>query len=172
MKFVPLITFIATLLLVVIGYLFRDNIYELKSFGLLGIFLINFFGSATLFLPAPAIASVVAGGAYYPFLPVAIFASVGATLGEMVGFFLGHSGRKILSKRKDGPYLYIKSHFRKLGDVFIFLFALIPNPFFDAIGILAGVFHYAPLRFFLIVLVGRFLRNLLLALVGAGIASA
>jgi len=45
--------------------------------------------------------------------------------------------------------------------------AVIPNPFFDVIGILAGMLNYPPMRFFAIMLVGRFIRYWVLAQVGA-----
>lgn len=161
-----IIILIVSLLFIVLAFLFRENLSQFKSLGLLGIFLINLVGSATLFFPAPAIASVVAGGAIYPPLLVALVSAFGASLGDMVGFLLGHSGRKIFIKNHHRFYMLLRDLFHKFGGIAIFGFAFVPNPFFDFVGISAGLFHFPPTRFFLFMFLGRLLRNILLALFG------
>ena len=103
-----LILFAASLAIIGLSYYFREELSALKSLGLLGIFIINIIGSATVFLPAPGIATVVAGGFLYNPLFVAIIAGVGSAIGDMVGYldtperksFLRktHSGTKFLNK--------------------------------------------------------------------------
>lgn len=159
--------FIASLLAIAGALLFQEKISQFQSLGLLGIFLINLIGSATLFLPAPAIVSVVAGGAVYPFFLVALVSAFGASLGDMVGFLLGHSGRKIFIKNHHRFYMILRDLFHKLGGIAIFGFAFVPNPFFDFVGISAGLFHFPPARFFLFMFLGRLLRNILLASLGS-----
>lgn len=161
-----IIILIASLLIIAGAFLFRESLLQFKSLGLLGIFLINLIGSATLFFPAPAIASVVAGGAIYPPVLVAVVSSLGAALGDMVGFLLGHSGRKIFIKNHHRFYILLRDLFHKFGGIAIFGFAFVPNPFFDFVGISAGLFHFPPARFFLFMFLGRLLRNILLALFG------
>lgn len=154
--------------IVVVALVFRNSLTQFTSLGLFGIFLVNLIGSATLFLPAPAIASVVAGGVLYPAALVAGVSALGASIGDMIGYFLGKSGKSVLIK-KDAHFLFtvVQDMFHKYGGIIIFLFALVPNPFFDAVGILAGMFFYPPKRFFVVMFVARFLRNLILASVGA-----
>jgi len=164
-----LILFLASIALIAISYYFRTELTQLGSFGLLGIFIINVLGSATLFLPAPAIATVVAGGFLYNPLFVAIVAGVGSALGDMVSFALGHSGKEIFIKKNSFWYKILKETFHKFGAGFIIIFSLIPNPIFDAVGIFAGLFSYSPVKFFVYVLIGRFFRNLLLAYLGSAI---
>jgi membrane protein YqaA with SNARE-associated domain len=158
---------LSSLGIVVGGYVFRDNLAQLSSLGLVGIFIVNFIGSATLFLPAPAIATVVAGGVVYPAIAVALSAAIGAALGDMVGYLMGHSGKKVLLKKHPKTYIIVKDMFHKFGPVAIFLFALIPNPVFDAVGIFSGMFLYPAARFFVLMVVARFIRNIILASVGA-----
>lgn len=162
-----LILFAASLAIIGLSYYFREELSALKSLGLLGIFIINILGSATVFLPAPGIATVVAGGFLYNPLFVAIIAGVGSAIGDMVGYLLGHSGKEIFLKKNSFWYKIFKQTFHRFGAGFIILLSLIPNPIFDAVGIFAGVFSYSPMKFFCYVLIGRFLRNLLLAYVGA-----
>ncbi len=154
------------------AFVFREKLIELKSLGLLGIFLINFFGNATVFFPAPAIVSVVAGGAIYPPLLVALSSGLGAALGDMIGFMFGASGKMLFIKQNFKWYEGLKGGFQKAGDVIIFVFAFIPNPFFDIIGVVAGVFRYSPRRFFVLLFAGRFIRGIILAYIGSALGAA
>ena len=159
--------FLVSLALIVLSFYFRSELSELGRWGLVGIFIINILGSATLFIPAPAIATVVAGGLVYnPFL-VAVVAALGSGIGDMIGFVLGKSGKELLLKKGSFKYNLMKDLFHKFGPLFIVSFSFIPNPVFDAVGIFAGIFSYSPLKFFFYTIIGRFLRNLLLAYLGA-----
>lgn len=162
-----LLMLLVSLALIGVSFYFRDELSHFSTLGLLGIFIVNIIGSATLFLPAPAIASVVAGGFLFNPISVAIVAALGSAIGDMVGFLLGHSGKEIFLKKNSFWYKFLKQAFHRFGAIFIIIFSFIPNPLFDAIGIFAGVFSYSPIKFFFYVLVGRFLRNLLLAYLGA-----
>lgn len=170
MKRSYIITFILSCVGIFLAFLFQDKLSEFKSLGLLGIFLINFFGSATIFVPAPAIVSVFAGGVVYGVVAVAFAASFGAAFGDMLGFFIGYSGKKVFLQKENMWYQIIRKQFTRFGGLFVFLFALIPNPFFDGVGIIAGALGYSPYRFFWFLLAGRLVRNLLLAFTGSAIA--
>ncbi|MFH1186566.1 MAG: VTT domain-containing protein [Candidatus Levyibacteriota bacterium] len=152
-------------------FIFRDFFKDSQSLGLLGIFLINFVSNASFFVSGPAFLSVVAGGSLYnPFL-VALISSFAATLGDMIGFLVGFSGRKIALEKigKNFWFTILERYFKKYGGWMLFAFAFIPNPFFDAIGLIAGIFVFSPKRFIIIVTLGRFLRYLILASIGARI---
>lgn len=163
------IIFLLSAGVIFLSFYFRTELAGLGRWGLLGIFLINVFGSATIFIPAPAIATVLAGGIVFnPFL-VAVVAALGSAIGDMIGFALGRSGKEFLIKKGSFKYSFTKDMFHKFGPVLIILFAMVPNPVFDAIGIFGGIFAYPPLKFFGYTLIGRFLRNLLLAYIGSSI---
>jgi membrane protein YqaA with SNARE-associated domain len=151
------------------GFYFQDFFSHSRGLGLLGIFIINFFSSATFFVSGPAFLSVIAGGNLYNPLLVALVAALAASLGDLVSFTIGYSGRSLTYKHPENhKWLYLlESHFKKYGLLIVFLFALIPNPVFDAIGIIAGIFGLKPTKFFIIMLTGRFLRFILLAFTGA-----
>lgn len=161
--------FFFSIIIVLIAYLYRDNLANFKSLGLIGVFIINLVGSATLFLPTPAIVSVIAGGAIYPPILVALASSVGASMGDMTGYFIGLSGDGILIKKHKKYILVniIKNMFTKYGAISILLFAFIPNPLFDFIGIISGIFLYPMRRFFILMFIGRFFRNIILAYLGS-----
>lgn len=154
-------------MLVGIAYFFHDKLSQFRSLGLIGIFFINLVGSATLFLPAPAIASVVVGGNLYSPLVVALSAAIGSAIGDMVGYFFGLSGKHVLLKKKDRWYLLLTHHFKRHAPLIIILGSFIPNPFFDAVSIFAGVAVYSPYKFLFWMFLGRLLRNMLLAFAGS-----
>jgi len=158
---------LTSIAIIFLSFYFRDEFLRLGSLGILGIFIINVIGSATLFLPAPGIASVIAGGIVFSPFIVAVVAALGSAIGDMVGYILGRSGKEVFLKKDSFWYTIFREIFHKYGFLFIVLFSFIPNPFFDAIGIVAGLFSYNPVRFFVYVLIGRFLRNLALAYLGA-----
>jgi membrane protein YqaA with SNARE-associated domain len=164
-----LVFFFLSIGLIALSFFFRDELAKLGSFGLIGIFLINLIGSITLFLPAPGIATVVAGGFLYNPLVVAVVAALGSAIGDMVGYALGKTGKEVFLKKDSFWFNIFKETFHKFGALFIILFSFIPNPLFDAIGVFAGLFSYSPLKFFIYVLIGRFLRNILLAGIGAAL---
>lgn len=168
-KYFIITVFLVSLLMSIGGIYFKDFFAQSTKLGLLGILIINFFSSATFFVSGPAFLTIIAGGSLYPPLLVAFIASVGASAGDLISFFIGHSGRKLAAKR-----LEKKLWFKVLDDLFkvygiwvVFVFAIIPNPLFDAIGVVAGIFGIKPAKFFLVMLLGRFIRFVLLAFIGA-----
>lgn len=167
MKKTYLLGFLVTALFLVIPILFHDRLEEFKNWGLFGLFLINVIGSANLFLPVPAIASVVAGGGLYPPLIVALVAALGSTIGDTVGYFIGSSGKKVVRVKNEHPKLEkLRSLFHHYGVIIILVAAFIPNVFFDAIGIVAGAAGYPFWRFVIAVFLGRLIRNIMLAYTG------
>jgi len=162
-----ILLFVFSLLIILLSFYFREEFGRLGNFGLIGIFLVNIIGSATLFLPAPGFASVIAGGIVFSPILVAIVAAFGSAIGDMIGYVLGRSGKEVFLKKDSFWYTIFKEIFHKYGFIIIVFFSFIPNPFFDAIGIIAGIFSYNPARFFAYVLIGRFLRNLMLAYFGS-----
>lgn len=168
-KIYALTLFILSFLLSAVFFTSKDFFRHALSLGLLGLFLVNFISSAGFFVSGPAFLTIIAGGNIYPPVLVAIVATVGACLGDMLGFAFGYSGRRLARKKLDQhrTIKFLKKHFHRYGELIIFIFAIVPNPFFDAIGILAGVVNYSPVKFFIIMLIGRFLRYWALAKVGA-----
>lgn len=150
-------------------FLFRDYFRDFRSLGLIGIFLINFVSSATFFVSGPAFLTVIAGGSIYHPLLVAFIASLGASFGDMISYFFGYSGRNLAvhKLRKKIWFVVLEDVFKAYGSIFVFIFAIVPNPLFDAIGLFAGVLGMNYSKFFILMLTGRFARFVILALIGA-----
>lgn len=161
-------SFLFSILLIYLAFRFQYRLSHYKSLGIFSIFLLNLISSSTVIIPEPAIVSVIVGGKLYsPFL-VGLAAAGGAAIGNMIGYFLGRSGKHIVLNHAENKwYIWIRSKFHKYATLLIFIFALIPNPIFDGIAILAGITEYPPVRFFLLMLVARLIRDTILALIGA-----
>jgi len=149
-------------------FLFPDIFKDHGRWGILGIFIANFI-SGLSFFPAPSFLTAVIGGSIYPPVLVALVSSLGATLGDMLYFILGISGRKLAKKKLENNkwFIFIEKNFKKYGGWILFMGAFIPNPIFDSFGLIAGIFNFSILRFFAIILAGRFLRYFVLAQIGA-----
>lgn len=160
------LTFFLSILLIVFTFLFQDDLIRLKTWGLAGVFLLNFFSTATIFVPSFSIATVVAGGSVYNPVLVAIVATLGGVLGDSISYLLGHSGRHIFIRREGKFFQAVVRVFHKHALIVIFVFALIPNPIFDALGILAGSTGYHFKRYIIAMFVGRIIRNIFLAYLG------
>lgn len=135
------------------------------SLGYTGIFFLAFLGSATLFVPIPNIAIVFASGVFLNPVYVAIVAGFGAALGELIGYIIGRGGKVI--RPESHWYMRAENWFQRYGGMTIFLLALIPNPIFDLVGLIAGISHYSVIKFFGFTLAGKIIRSFLLAYVGS-----
>ncbi len=160
------LTFGSSILLIILTFLFQDKLIHLKTWGILGVFLINFFSTATLFVPNFSLVTVIAGGSVYNPILVAIVATLGGVLGDSTSYLLGHSGKHIFVRHESELFQKVVRVFDRHGLIVIFALALIPNPIFDAIGIMAGSTGYNFKRYMVAMFAGRIIRNLLLAYVG------
>ncbi|PIN98623.1 MAG: hypothetical protein COT90_03345 [Candidatus Diapherotrites archaeon CG10_big_fil_rev_8_21_14_0_10_31_34] len=144
-----------------------------NSYGLIGIFLASLIANATLFLPLPidAIILLIAPTKIFnPFL-IALFAALGASIGESTGYFIGRGGRSVVEEK------YHK-HLNKIDDLsekvskwgfgFIVLMSFIPF-LFDLISVIAGMLEYDLKKFYPAVFIGRFCRYSILAFFGVSV---
>ena len=158
--------FIGTLLLIAVVSIFRDELKNFADYGYLGIILACFAANATIFLPAPSSAIVLVMSQVYHPLGVAIAGGIGASLGELMGYGAGRSGRPILdrSQRSEIVQTWLSRH----TFLTIFLTAFLPLPLFDIVGIGAGVLGVPVVRFIPPLVLGKLLKMLTYAYIGSG----
>jgi membrane protein DedA with SNARE-associated domain len=147
------------------GYLLRDQIDKFAVFGYPGIFLIVLISYATILVPVPGLAIVFAMSGMFNPLGVALAAALGGAAGELSGYLAGFSGRAVIENWK--RYEKITSWVQKYGGPAILVLAAIPNPFFDVVGIAAGVLKMPIHKFFLWVLPGQIIKMMVIAYAGS-----
>jgi membrane protein YqaA with SNARE-associated domain len=165
-----LVRVLALLVVIVVTallFIYRDQVVKLQALGYPGIFLVSLLSNASLILPIPGVIFTSAMGAILNPDLVALSAGTGATLGEISGYLVGISGQGIIENKQ--WYDLIKSWMGKFGDLTIFLLALIPNPFFDIAGMVAGASKKPLWRFLIWAWLGKTLKMLAFALGGASI---
>ncbi|MFH1221631.1 MAG: VTT domain-containing protein [Candidatus Micrarchaeota archaeon] len=150
------------IVIAVLVLLFSNQIALLKDYGYIGVFLISLLSSATVLIPAPGWAIVIAmGGVLNPYL-VGIAAGIGSGIGEITGYAVGSGAATIIAQdSKEAKWI------KKYDLLAIFLLAFIPNPVFDVAGLAAGALRVPVWKFLLATILGRTLRFILLAYFGA-----
>ena len=136
-KIVRGLTLVFVIALTVYMFLNRDQIANLKGYGYPGIFLVSLITNASLFMPMPGVVITTAMGAIFNPFWVAIAAGSGSAIGELTGYLAGYSGQGVVARAD--IYEKITGWMKKYGDVTILVMAIVPNPFFDAAGIIAGM---------------------------------
>jgi membrane protein YqaA with SNARE-associated domain len=166
---------IAAILIVVGVYLVMQgaDLRALLALGYPGVTIVMFFSSATVLLPAPGFATVVAASGLGQLNPWALglFAALGSSIGELTGYLVGLGGRQALHQSGGRWTRRCEYFMRRWGFLTILVMASFPNPFFDAVGILAGSLGYPARRLWLACMIGNGLKYTALALLGDTAAS-
>lgn len=139
------------------------DLRSLAGLGYPGVAILMFVSSSTVLFPAPGFAAVLAAGSVWNPMLVGIAAGIGAGTGEISGYLLGVGGNAALDLREGKRWQRAHRWLEKHGLLAILILATIPNPFFDAIGLIAGTLSY-PLRSFLVAAVlGNSIKYVVLA---------
>ena len=160
---------LAVILISVYIFSVREQAARLAIYGYPGIFIISFLAYATVILPAPGIAIIFTMGGIFNPLVVGLVAGAGATLGEMVGYLAGFSGQAVVERAE--VYDRLTGWMRKNGALTVFLLALIPNPFFDVAGIIAGILKMSVFKFLFWCWAGETLKMTAFAYLGSSALS-
>lgn len=142
----------------------RERVEQFSEFGYPGIFLIALLANATILLPAPGVAVIYAMGAVFNPLGVGLAAGAGGAVGELSGYLAGFSGQAVV-ERTD-VYERIKPWVDKYGGWAILVLSAIPNPFFDAAGVAAGIAKMPLKTFLFFVWIGQWIKMTLFAYAG------
>ncbi len=142
----------------VVIFLFRDQLQDVGSMGYVGLFALCFLANSTVLLPAPSL-MIAASCALIlnPWL-VALVASLGSALGELVGYVFGTAGQDVSPKfQKLLEKLNAKI---KNPSLLVFILAVLPLPLFDVAGIYSGGSKMNLLKFFIFCWIGKFIKTL------------
>lgn len=142
---------------------FSHLLESMGQWGYVGVAAAEFGGSAMLLLPTPTPAYTFAMGATLNPLAVGAVGGLFATLGELVGYYLGSRGSSVMD---DKPFFArFRSWTDRWGGAALFWFAVLPVPF-DVAGVWAGTARYPLIKFIPVVLAGKTVKVTMIALAG------
>ena len=135
-------------------------------YGYLGAFLVCTLGNISIFIPIPFAIIVYAFGSTLNPLLLGLVSGLGSTIGEMVSYFLGWGGRRMIESRYGSRLDAAKRLIDRYGALSVFLFALLPLPD-DLLLIPLGMMRYDLKKTFIALLLGKTLMCIFLAYAGA-----
>ena len=157
-KWVSAVSLLIVVAIMFCAYFFQQSLETYIAWGLFGLLVGCFLANATVLLPAPSILLVCQFALVYnPFI-TALIGSIGATSGEMVGYFAGSSGRRLVASKRNSK---IMSAFQNHPYVIVFAFSILPLPFFDVIGIISGASKLKWYKFFAVCWLGKAIKMLI-----------
>ena len=148
--------------------LFPIDWQAIGSWGYLGVFGVVFVATASVALPIPYLLIIARAGSYLDPFAIAAVAGLAGMLGELTGYLIGRGGSGLVPHGR--WYARAAWWINNYGFWCIAFFACVPNPVFDAVGVLAGTLGYSWRRFAVACFLGKFLKFLIAALVGVEIA--
>lgn len=154
-----------------------------STFGYAGVFLANLASTGTVFIPVPGLtaigqALIVQQGAILNPVLVGLLGGTGMALGEVTAYVAGTVGSGVV----EGENIKAPKRVRRLveniirrvdwlmnhyGFVTLLILSAIPNPVFELAGITAGASRMKFRNFMVAVLIGKNIRGLTLAFLGA-----
>jgi membrane protein DedA with SNARE-associated domain len=157
---------------VVVGiWVLKPDLRQIAAYGYLGIFLARAISNATILIPVPGLfVALAAGGCGLDPWLVGLAGGTGAAVGEMTGFLAGFGGSAVLEEKSNWITRVLMPWFQRYGIFAVFGFAAVPNPIFDAGGLISGALKMTPWKFFLAAATGNIIKTTYIAYFGrAGI---
>jgi len=145
---------------------FRLSLRSYSWIAYLLVFAVSMLSSATIFIPAPGVAFVLAAAAVWDPAFVAIAAGTGDAIGEMTSYWAGYAGEKIMVDERLPAYQKAVSWMNRYGTWAVFAVALVPLMLFDLIGMAAGALKIPWWKFLLATMAGKVPRAFLVAYLG------
>ena len=160
-RYLPLLAMaVFSVLVAVVLLLAQEPLEGLGDWGYAGAFVAMLVNNATIILPAAG--QLIVAGLSASLNPVllGIVGGVGGTIGELTGYLLGVTGRRVVSAETVSRRL--RRIPRRLFGPTLFLFAATPLPF-DVAGILAGTLRFPVWWFLFWVGAGKILNTIAIA---------
>ena len=137
------------------------------NWGYVGAFVISLVASATIILPAPGIAVVIAMGTALDPVLLGIVAGLGSAVGELSGYVAGASGRALIPNHQRAQFERLHRLTDRYGLLLLLVLAAIPFPLFDFAGIIAGMLKMPLPSFLVTVAAGKSVKYIVMILLGA-----
>jgi len=142
-------------------------VLRLGHWGYVGAFLVSLVASATIVLPAPGLAIIIAMSPSLNPIALGIVAGVGSAFGELTGYAAGAGGGALIPFERQAQFERVRQLTRQYGAFILAILAALPFPLFDFAGIVAGALRMRIFRFLLAVAVGKSIKYIILIMLGA-----
>ena len=149
---------------------FEFPLYDYAWLAYLIVFGTSVLTNLTIIAPVPFGASVMVAAAtvWDPVLS-ALFASFGAVIGEMSGYYAGYLGKKMALPEEARWYRRVESWIHRYGMWAVAFLSLQPVIPFDIGGIIAGAARMPLYKFLPALWLGRFPKYIILTYAGLGL---
>lgn len=140
----------------------------LKPFGVWGIGALAVIDSSTVPVPIDAMLIDYVANDHRRFLLYCLMAAFGSAIGSLLPYYLGRAGGELflLKRINRQRYEQMRDRFEKQEFLAIMVPAMMPPPMpVKVFEFAAGVFEMKPLWFFSAILVGKFIRFLIWAII-------
>lgn len=138
--------------------LFKEKIQEFSTLGYIGLFLSCFVSNLSILLPTSSTIIIIAASlTLNPFICIVV-GGIGTAFGEQASYvcgLIGSSGFDISTKK--GKEITTK-WFERNSFLTVLLFAFVPLPVFDIIGIIAGAKRMSWWKYTLAAVLGKVLK--------------
>jgi membrane protein DedA with SNARE-associated domain len=154
----------ATVVVCILIVQHREFINEIAHWGYVGCFVVNTLASGTLVLPGMgAVLTFTLGGVLHPAV-VGVVAGLGEATGAVGAYLTGYGGRGLVAADPfNGRFsAFIERH----GCKAMFIMAALINPVYYPFAVWMGVLRVHMKKFFFYTLLGRTVKNLVLAYLG------
>lgn len=138
-KLLSIVGGIAVGILFAMPYLvYKEKIQSMATIGYIGLFISCFISNLSILLPTSSTIIVVAAAlTLNPWICI-IVGGMGTALGEQASYLCGLVGSKGFDEEENSKIKYATKWFEQKPILTVFLFALVPLPVFDIVGIIAG----------------------------------
>lgn len=141
-----------------LDFLFEWSTRIIQDYGLLGLFVAMVVGSSPIPVPVEVFAITAISLGASPFYTV-LFASLGATFGGLITYYIGKGliASARVRKKYEGKVGHMKMWVDKYGVLAVFIFAAFPLPY-DAMAFAVGGVGMRKRKFVSATFIGRLLR--------------
>lgn len=161
------VLFAAAITIASVWILFHPELLSrFRNWGYLGAFVINIIASATLILPVPGVALVLAMSTQLNPWVLCIVSGVGSAIGELTGYFAGATGQRLIPDSQRPTMERLHRLTEKYGALLLIALAAYPFPLFDLAGIVAGVSKMRLWKFITATAIGKSIKYGFLIVLG------
>ncbi|MFN3910017.1 MAG: YqaA family protein [Candidatus Anstonellaceae archaeon] len=142
------------------------------GFSYLGVFILSFVASASLFIPLGLMqTTIVFLSMKLDIFYAALLAGLGSAIGESTGYVFGKEAKEVFSKNKLIKKIQKIENklLKKYQYLAVLLLSFLPNPIFDFVGIYCGVKKIPYIYYLILTFIGRTARYLFLIWFGNGL---